>query len=329
MSNLEYITRLTQRTSAMRAQGISKWMLDGDEYVSPHYGVHRPAGICSDPEAMRIADAIGLMTDASILTGWAARWIQGQAYCDGVLYGKELPVSILFGPGSRLRPRPGIRPRERLWLPGEVIDLGDVVAATMARAAYDDMLDAPNQLEALVAVEMATSTVIKQARTDLCNVQGVFDAHVKTRGRRQARWALAHATTRSASPWETRTRVLATEVLGVDDWLVNVPVFNGFEDLLGIADLIDPDSGLVLESDGAEHRNIAVHNNDNVREEAFENHGSAVVRIGSAQHARAERPTTIERIRQGRERAYSMGSCTWTTDKPAWWWNWPPGRRWD
>lgn len=313
----------------MREQGITKWRLHSAEYASPHYGVHRPAGISADQPALRVADAIGLMTTGCILTGWAARWIQGQAYCDGVRHGTDLPVSILCGPGSRVRPRTGIRPRERLWLPGEVVDLGDVVATTMAHGTYDDMLDAPNQIEAHVAVEMATSTVIEQPRTRLDSVQGVFDAHVKTRGRRQARWALAHATTRSASPWETRTRVLASEALGVDDWLVNVPTFDAFEKLLGIADLIDPDSGLVIESDGADHRNIAMHNNDNVREEGFENHGSAVVRIGSAQHRRAERPTTIQRIRQGRELAYAMGPSTWTTDKPAWWWNWPPGRRWD
>lgn len=238
-------------------------------------------------------------------------------------------MTILCGPGSDLRDRPGLRPSERRFLPGEFIDLGDLVASTMARATYDDMLDAPNRIESLVVVEMATSTVIKQARTPVDNVQGVFNAHVKTPGRVQARWALERMTTRSASPWETRTRVLATEALGIENWLVNVPIFDEHEKLLGIPDSTDPESGLMVESDGADHRKIEVHNNDNVREESFENHGSAVVRVGSAQHSHAERQTTIERIRCGRDLANSVGPCTWTTRKPAWWWEWPPGRRWD
>ena len=329
MSDIGFVPHLTKRTADLRREAITPWMLRGKEFDSPYYGLHRPAGIAAEQPSLRVADAIALMTPGCILTGWAARWIQGQAFCDGVLYGKDLPVTILCGPGTEIRQRPGIRPRERRYLPGEVVDLGDVTATTMARAAYDDMLDAPNRLEALVAVEMATSTVIEQSQTPLANVQRVFDAHVKTRGRVQARWALANATTRSASPWETRTRVLATEATGIDDWLVNVPVFDEYENLLGIPDLTDPESSLMLESDGADHRRIAVHDNDNVREETFENHGAAVVRIGSAQHGRAERPTTMQRILAGRQLAFEMGPQQWTSEKPAWWWEWPPGRRWD
>lgn len=68
-----------------------------------------------------------------------------------------------------------------------MVDLGGFTVATMARATYDDMLDAPNPLEALVMVEMATSTTIEQPRTALANVEAVFNSHVKTRGRQQTR----------------------------------------------------------------------------------------------------------------------------------------------
>ena len=152
---------------------------------------------------------------------------------------------------------------------------------------------------------------------------------MKTRGRAQARWALAHASTRSASPWETRTRMLATEATGVENWLVNTPIFDLHERLLGIPDLLDPESGLVVESDGADHRRIEVHNTDNVREEELEDHAMVVVRIGSAQHSRKERGTTEQRIQNARERAYANRTRPWTTERPAWWWDWPPGRRWD
>ena len=191
------------------------------------------------------------------------------------------------------------------------------------------MLDAPNLVEALVVIEMATSTVIDQARTCLTNVEAGYRSHVKTRGRRQARWALDHASTRSGSPWETRTRMLAVDALGIERWLVNVPIFDLRENLLGIADLLEPENGFVIESDGADHRRIAVHNDDNVREESFEDHDLVVARVGSAQHSRIERPVTIERIQRGHARARTNRSRSWTTEKPSWWWNWPPGRRWD
>ncbi|UYM04397.1 hypothetical protein [Solicola gregarius] len=329
MRDIGYVPDLTKRAAALQRAGVTKWALRGPEYESPYRGLHRPAGIAAEQPATRVADAIGLMTGGCVLTGWASRWVQGQAYCGGVRYGDDLPVVILCGPGTDLRTRPGIRPSDRRYLPGEVVDLESFAVTTMARATYDDMLDAPNPTEALVAVEMATSTVIDQACTSLDNVRAVFDAHVKTRGRAQARWALAHASTRSASPWETRTRMIATHAVGVENWLINTPIFDLHERLLGIPDLLDPDTGLVIESDGADHRKIEMHNADNVRGEGLRDHALEVVRIGSAQHSREERARTEERIRNGRDRPNPNRPRLWTTEKPAWWTDWPPGRRWD
>ena len=330
MDDIGDIGSISRRVGHLRDDGITPKTLLGPGYSRPYHGLRRPQGCELEQPAQRIADAIGLMTKGCVLTGWASRFIQGQVYNDGESFGREHPVTILCGPGSHLRQRKGIRPRERRWLPGEVVDLGDgLIVTTMARATYDDMLDAANQVEALVSVEMATSTVIEHARTSLDNIRRVFNAHVKTRGRRQAGWALDHACTRSASPWETRTRMLATDAVGYEHWRVNIPLFDLRENLLGIGDLLDPVAGYVIESDGADHRRVTVHDADNVREERFENHGLEVVRIGAAQHSRAERPTTIERIRDGRDRARRQQIKLWTTDKPAWWWDWPPGRRWD
>ncbi|UYM04584.1 hypothetical protein [Solicola gregarius] len=329
MNDVGQIPVLSRRVARLRADGMSAKQVRGRQLARPYHGLRRPEAVTLEQPGLRIADAIGLMTAECVLTGWASRWIQGQAFCDGELYGEQLPVTILCGPGSRLRTRPGIRVRERRLLPGEVIDLDGYAATTMARATYDDMLDAPNPLEALVAVEMATSTVIDQPHTALDNVRATFAAHVKTRGRRQARWALGQASTRSASPWEPRTRMLATDAVGTEDWEVNIPVFDLRENLLGVPDLRDPQTGFVIESDGADHRRVERHNDDNVRGDVFENHGMPIVRIGAAQHARAERPETMERIIGCRARAAVGGSRLWTTEKPSWWWDWEPGRRWD
>src|SRR5699024_4773811 len=113
------------------------------------------------------------------------------------------------------------------------------------------------------------------------------------------------------------------------NWFVNVAVFDLHERLLGIADLLEPSAGLVLESDGAGHREIEQHSADNAREEAFERHNLVVVRVGAVDHR--DRDSLRNRIQSGyrdgntRRRARDR----WTLQKPGWWWNWPPGRRWD
>src|SRR5699024_10512037 len=142
--------------------------------------------------------------------------------------------------------------------------------------------------------DMATSTTAQGARTSYDNLASAIARHPKTRGIVQARTALSYATTRCASPLETRTRLVAVLDAGIDDWLVNVPVFDLHENLLGIADLLNVRSALVLESDGGDHRKVPRHNADNAREEGFERHNCTVVRVGAADHS--ARPDLVRRI---------------------------------
>jgi hypothetical protein len=55
---------------------------------------------------------------------------------------------------------------------------------------------------------------------------------------------------------------------------VNQPVYDLSGNLLGVADLLDPDAGLVTEFDGQQHRERAQRRADNVREERLEAAGS-------------------------------------------------------
>lgn len=151
-------------------------------------------------------------------------------------------------------------------------------------------------------------------------------SHHKVRGIVQATAALPLANARSASPWETRVRLRAVRDVSLDELLVNVPIFDRFENLLGIADVLEPRVGLVLESDGAQHRRIEQHRDDNVREEKFEDAGLVVARFTAADHA--NRWGMVGRIDQARQRAArSSGPQGWTLDPPSWWFTWGPGRR--
>jgi hypothetical protein len=106
------------------------------------------------------------------------------------------------------------------------------------------------------------------------------------RGVRQARAAVDLACVGVRSSWETRLRVFAALELGLTALQPNRAVFDRAGNLLGIPDLLDVESALALEYDGARwrserstgHRDREQHREDNAREERLERAGLIVVR---------------------------------------------------
>jgi hypothetical protein len=267
------------------------------------------------------------MGRANVLGGWASLWAQGNRWFDGFDRGGD-PRDVLIHclAGSQLRVRPGIIPSQADLHPDEVDSLAHYDVATLARSAYDEMRVAGSLRDAVVVLDMAVSTTSGVAHTTLAAVRRVVESHHKTRGIVQARNALDLGTSRSASPWETRTRLLAQLDVGITSLQVNVPVFDLFGTLLGIADLIDPETGLVIESDGSGHREAQKHTDDNVREEKFERAGLVVCRVTSLDHA--HRWATVGRINSAWADAGRMRKRLWTLEQPDWWASWLPARRW-
>lgn len=277
---------------------------------------------------MRVADAVGLLTTSCALGGWASLRAQGNTWFDGLDgHGEERRALVHCQPGSQLRRRSILQPFRGSLYPDEVIDFQTYSLATMARAVFDEMRMASSIREAVVALDMATSTTIGLPHTTMERVERVITSHHKVRGLVQARNAWALGSGRSASPWETRTRLVATLDAGMSKLQVNVPIFNPHGTLLGIADLLDEEAGLVIESDGADHRENERHTDDNRREEAFERSGLVVSRVTSLDHQ--DRWRTVGRLVAARRDALRTVKREWTTAKPDWWWTWEPGRRWD
>jgi len=220
-------------------------------------------------------------------------------------------------PGSQLRVRPGIRPTEGLVHPDELIDLGGYRVASLARAAFDEMRLARGIREAVVAIDMAISITSQVPHTNVDEIRRVIDSHFKVRGIVQARKALALADPRSASPSESRTRLIAGIDAGLSELLVNVPVFDDRGDLIGIVDLLEPASGLVIESDGDHHLDRATATADNHRQERGEQSGLTFVRITADD--RRQRWATVGRIHRAHEQAKRRTDRRWTIKKPAWW----------
>ena len=308
--------------------GATAWELRTEPWDHPHWGV--VSRTAHDDEPMtRIRDVLPIMERGSVLTGWAAAHFQGVMYVNGRdRFYRQQPVLIASPSGGQHRVRAGIQPSRRTIEPWETVVFDGVAVTTIARAAYDLALDAQGLREAIVAIDMCTSTVIKQARSTLSNVRSLIEHHAKTRGIVRARRAVELASTRSASPWESRTRDIAQRRAGIEALKVNVPIFDLQGNLAGIADLLDDASGFVIESDGGGHREELEHADDNVREEGFERLGLFVSRVGSVDH-RDERALT-DRLTSGRLHArLNQKLRNWTLEKPDWWWRWEPGRRWD
>jgi ribosomal protein L31E len=309
------------RVADALAEGIEAYELRRKSCHHPYWGVVRPAIQGPDPPMTRILDAAAVVRGGGALGGWASARRQGVVLLDGLdRLGRERPVLLHTLPGHQVRRRPGIEPTRVRLLPGEIEWYDGDAVTILERALYDEMRLAPNLTEAVVVLDMGVSRVTGHARTTIEAVRQLIQRHVKTRGIVQARDALEWASQRSCSPLESRTRVVAREFLPSVAWRVNRPVFDLRGRLLGIADLIDPASGLVIESDGRQHReDELLHTADNVREEGMEDANLTVVRVTGRDH---RDPVALgARLRRGYRRARARDSRrdAWTLVEPGWW----------
>jgi hypothetical protein len=144
-------------------------------------------------------------------------------------------------------------------------------------------------------------------------------AHPGWRGIQQARRALALCDPMARNAWETRMRLVWLLDAGLPAPLCNPPIFDHFEGLLGLPDLLDPVAGVVFEYDGAGHRRTGQHDRDNRREELFEEHGLVVARVGRADLD--DRRALAERMRRTRRRGLRRDrrADAWTLDVPSTW----------
>ncbi len=138
------------------------------------------------------------------------------------------------------------------------------------------------------------------------------------KGVAQARNALRLADRSTRSPQESRLRLLWMIGAGLPRPLVNQPVFTLAGDLVGIADILDPDAGTVGEYDGEQHRELENHTQDNAREEALEEVGLVVTRVTSLDLH--DRPRTAARLARAWERGEGRDRTRdrWTLVRPSW-----------
>lgn len=317
-SSFRELTDGTTRPTRVRDHHgeTSPWERRTTQWTHPLHGVVRLAGTSEPQPVTRIADACALLADEGVIGGWASAHQQGVVALDGLGPGGGcLDVLLYAGPGHQLRRRPGIEPSRAVLPEDEVLHASGRALTGLSRCALDEMCRAPSVVEAVVALDCMLSRVSRGPSTTADEVADLLRRHSRLRGAPTARAALPLGSDRSASKPETRLR-LRGRALGLTELKVNWPVFGPGGRLVGIVDLVDEESGLVLEYDGEDHGRLGVRDRDHARQDELELINLSVARFTAMM---SRRPAdTDRRICAAHERASARdrGRDAWSTRIP-------------
>ncbi|HSV39502.1 MAG TPA: hypothetical protein VLI04_12160 [Nocardioidaceae bacterium] len=251
----------------------------------------------TSPE-QRIVEAAMLLSEDGAVTGWASLRMQGGGFFDGLEPDgrTERPVPLVV-PGSRRRPRPGMTFREDQLDRSEIVDLRGIPCTVARRAVFDEMRCATTLREAVVTMDMAAAARI----ISISRMRSYLRDHPGWDGVQVTRQALDLSDEDSWSPQETRTRMIWVLEAGLPRPMTNRPVFSLSGRLLGYADLLDAESGLVVEYDGDDHRKASRHSRDVDREDLFRRHHLEVTHVTGADTRDPDR--CVARFHAARKRA--------------------------
>lgn len=282
---------------AARAAGLTKHAVQGPLWQRTARGVYTWSALNPEDTMIRIQTAAELLPDGAAIGGWASLFLQNTLDLDG---GSDMriqrtarirptracagrtqptattrlaPVAISVGPGAKIRPRPEIDVSRRLLCPDDIVWVGGIPCLGAARSLVDLVGRQPSE-EGLVSIDAA----LRSQATQLDEIAAYLREHPHVLDARRIGRLLAMADGASRSCPETRLRWIWIVEAGLPRPLANPEVEDQHGQLLGLPDLFDPDSAMVGESDGSQHRELYAHTSDNAREEGFERHNLFVVR---------------------------------------------------
>ncbi|WP_445259162.1 hypothetical protein [Nocardioides aurantiacus] len=268
----------------------------------------------SIPE-QRIVEAAAVLPEIGGVTGWAGlRWAGGVWFDGRAPDGRPRDVDLATC-YEDVRDRPGMQVCQERLPPSELVDHEGVRTTLPVRSLFFVLRRAPDLRTAVIAADMA-------AYSDLVSLDEAWTyamAHPGWTGVPQARQALLLAAENSWSPRETALRLVWTLDAGMDEPLCNCPVFDLAGRLIGVPDLIDPESGLCGEYDGAVHLVGPQRARDLRRLDHLRDHGLEPVVVLADDMADRER--VVRRLLAGDERARRTPAAErrWTLDPPPWW----------
>lgn len=296
-------------------RGPSRNEVRGPRWRRTSRGFYVPAATRRTPE-QRVVEAAVLCPDVAGVTGWAAlRWM-GAPWFDGTTDGgrRELPVTIATCYPD-IRSQPGIVVCQERLRPSEVVEIGGLPVTSAARSVLFEMRYASSLAAAVVVADMAMFSDL--VTTDELSEHALLLSGWT--GIPQAREALGLACESSWSPMETRLRLLWEQQAGLPRPLANTPVFDLVGRHVATPDLLDVESGLAVEYDGALHLERPQRLTDLRRERRMRAVGLEIFSVVADDLSRpAHLAAQLRRSRRDAIRR-RQGVPAWTVDPPAWW----------
>ncbi len=277
-------------------------------------GWYVPSCVDQDLPEQRAVEAAVLLPPGGAVTGWAALRLHGATFFDGRDREGGLAPVELVTPHFRLD-LPGVVWRQDLLDVSDVVVRAGVPVTRPERAVFDAMRRAPDDRAAVRHVDMACAAELVSLR----RVGQYAVSRAGWVGMPRVNVGLDLGSEHSRSPLETDGRMVWELDAGLPRPRVNVPVFSRQGKLLGIADLLDEQAGLVVELDGADHAGARRRSKDAGRESRLRNHRLEVERVtGYDLHHRSDLVRRLHEARQ-RSRWLPLNERPWTLDPPSWW----------
>lgn len=262
-------TELTERPFSLgeaRRAGLTKSSLKGRAWRRLAAGLYCWSGLAEDPWQVLCAWRDSLPKEA-LFAGKTAAWILG------LDFNATDPVEIVVPRHSGIRSRPGLSVRHCQIPASEAIAVRGLRTLTLHRALCDLCLAWPS-VEVLIAIDMA----LHGRLTNAAALSRYTNTAAGRAGARRLR-SLAVLAAPAESPMETRLRWLLIQ-RGLPRPEVQTNLYDVNNRFVGRADLYYPAARLVLEYDGANHRDRLVE--DNRRQNRLLNAGFGLLRFTAA-----------------------------------------------
>lgn len=233
------------------------------------------------------------------VTGWASLGLAGATYFDGLREdGRGVrPVTLAVGARPSFRVTAGADVSREPLPADEVVIRQGIASTAVWRALFDELRALDELRERVVAMDMAAAAEL----ASISQMRAYVARHTSWRRSRRLPHALELASEESRSPTETRLRLLWQLDAGLPPPLVNRPLLDRRNRQVCVPDLLDPEAGLVVEYDGAEHRTAARHTRDVRREDACRRLGLEYAAVTGIDMR--DRDLVVDRILAARRRA--------------------------
>ena len=286
----------------------------GPLWRASSHGHHVPERVDRTTD-QRILEAAAVLPDYGGVTGWAAMRWQRARWFDGLRDGQvERPVTLVTA-GTHIRPQPGIAVSKERLSPSDLIVVDTVPLTSAVRSTWFEMRYAANQRDAVVALSMA-------AYSDLVSIDELAEyahQHPGWTGAPMCRGAIPLAFENAWSPREIDVALVWMVLADLPRPLLNQPLFDRDGRHIGTPDMVDPESGVLVQYDGPDHLRLARRAKDVLGEERYRMHGlECVTVLGPHLH---DRGALAARFLDARSRARFEAESTrsWTIEPPSWW----------